>query len=36
MLVRGQHVMAAAYSVSSIVGSVLLLVCGIYLARVIG
>jgi len=35
MLVRGQHVMAAAYAVSSITGSVLLLVAGVYLARTI-
>jgi len=36
MLVRGQHVMATAYAVSSVAGSVLLLVAGVYLARATG
>ena len=33
MLAKGQHVLAAAYAVSSIVGSVLMVVAGIYLFR---
>lgn len=33
MLVRGQHFLAAAYAVSSVVGAVLMLVAGIYLFR---
>lgn len=36
MLVRGQHMMATAYAVSSVVGSVLLLVAGVYVARATG
>ena len=36
MLARGQHVMATAYAVSSVAGSVLLLVAGVYLARATG
>lgn len=35
MLQRGDHVMAASYAVSSVAGSVLLLVCGIYLTRLL-
>lgn len=35
MIVRGQHVMAAAYAVSSVVGSVLMLILGLFLSRII-
>ncbi|SDC22818.1 camphor resistance protein CrcB [Sphingomonas sp. YR710] len=34
MISRGQHVMAAAYAVSSVVGSVLLLILGLSLSRI--
>ena len=33
MLVRGQHFLATAYAVSSVTGSVLMVVAGIYLFR---
>jgi CrcB protein len=33
MLARGQHFLAAAYAVSSVVGAVLMLVAGVYLCR---
>lgn len=33
MLQRGDHVMAASYAVSSVAGSVVLLISGFYLAR---
>jgi len=33
MLARGEHVTAAAYAVSSVAGSVVLLIVGFYLAR---
>ncbi len=34
MIARGEHVLAAAYAVSSVIGSVLMLVVGLYLSRV--
>ena len=34
MLVRGDHVSAAAYAVSSVAGSVLMLIAGVQLARI--
>jgi fluoride exporter len=36
MLIRGQAVLAAAYAVSSVAGSVLLLLAGLYLTRTFG
>ena len=33
MLQRGDHAMAAAYAVSSVAGSVVMLICGYYLVR---
>ena len=36
MLIRGDAVMAACYAVSSVAGSVLLLVLGLYLMRALG
>ncbi len=36
MILRGQHVMAAAYAVSSVIGSVLMLIAGVWLVRVAG
>jgi CrcB protein len=35
MFSRGQHILAAAYAVSSVVGSVLLLILGLFLSRII-
>lgn len=35
MLQRGQHVLAAAYAVSSVAGSVMLLIVGLFIARVL-
>ena len=35
MIARGQHVLAAAYAVSSVAGSVLLLILGLFLSRMI-
>jgi CrcB protein len=36
MLIRGQTTLAAAYAVSSVAGSVLLLLVGLYLTRALG
>jgi CrcB protein len=36
MLIRGQAVLAAAYAVSSVAGSVLFLLIGLYLMRALG
>jgi CrcB protein len=36
MLIRGQTTLAAAYAVSSVAGSVLLLLVGLYLMRAVG
>ena len=36
MLIRGQAVQAAAYAVSSVAGSVLMLLVGLYLTRLVG
>jgi len=36
MLIRGQNTLAAAYAVSSVAGSVLLLLVGLYLTRALG
>jgi len=33
MIARGQHILAASYAVSSVIGSVLMLVLGLFLAR---
>ncbi len=35
MLQRGDHVMAASYAVSSVAGSVLMLLCGVYMTRLL-
>lgn len=35
MLQRGDHLLAASYAVSSVAGSVLLLVCGVYVTRLL-
>jgi CrcB protein len=35
MIARGDHVLAAAYAVSSVIGSVLMLIAGIWLVRVV-
>lgn len=34
MIARGDHVLAAAYAVSSVIGSVLMLIAGVFLVRV--
>src|SRR6478609_11703172 len=36
MLIRGEVVMAAAYAISSVAGSVMMLFIGLYLVRLIG
>ena len=36
MLIRGEVVMAAAYAISSVAGSVMMLFIGLYLVRMIG
>jgi CrcB protein len=35
MILRGDHLAAAAYAVSSVVGSVLMLIAGLFLARAV-
>lgn len=36
MLIRGQSILAAAYAISSVAGSVLMLLIGLYLMRAVG
>lgn len=36
MLLRGEHVLAASYAVSSVAGSVMMLIAGLYIVRSVG